>query len=520
MLIEVRGAAKAFGAVRALRGVSLQLQRGECVGLVGHNGAGKSTLVNILCGALAPDSGELHIAGRTGAETEGGSIGTGWTVREARRWGLRCVFQELSLCDNLTLAENMRIAQPQAAEWSWRARAGAQLMASLDMIFPGHGLRADDVAGELPIGKRQLVEVARAFTPGAQPLELMILDEPTSSLDGQASAQLLSYIRKFVASGKTCVLITHKLREIFAVTDRLVVMRDGQVVQVSATKDTDRDRLVTAMGQDIVEPQHGQGQGQAAITSVSSSAGPRRVGDSDKDSDEYSDEGSGVQTMVEVRATTFGGMSMRAVRGEIIGLAGLAGHGQTELLIALQEAALRAPRDGRTTVNGATSFVAGDRQTDGVFALWSIARNMTVGWLSQLRQRGLIDVEEEAAQAQRWRGRLGLVTPDLDLPIGSLSGGNQQKVLFARALGSTAPVILMDDPMRGVDVGTKRDVYALIREEARNGRTFVWYTTEFDELHHCDRVYVFNNGRVVGELTDDNINEERVVALSFEEATA
>ena len=512
MLIEVRGAAKAFGAVQALRGVSLQLQRGECVGLVGHNGAGKSTLVNILCGALLPDSGELRIAGRTGAEVEGGSIASGWTVREARRWGLRCVFQELSLCDNLTLAENMRIAQPQAAEWSWRARAGAQLMASLDTIFPGHGLRADDVVGELPIGKRQLVEVARAFTPGTQPLELMILDEPTSSLDGQASAQLLAYIRTFVAAGKTCVLITHKLREIFAVTDRLVVMRDGQVVQVSATRDTDRDRLVTAMGQDIVEAQHGHTR--AAVASGANSL-PASLRD-----DERIDIDSDEEAMVEVPATTVGGLSMRAARGDIIGLAGLAGHGQTELLIALQEAALHAPRVGRPTVNGATSFVAGDRQTDGVFALWSIARNMTVGWLTQLRQRGLIDVKEEAAQAQQWRGRLGLVTPDMDLPIGSLSGGNQQKVLFARALGSSAPVILMDDPMRGVDVGTKRDVYALIREEARSGRTFVWYTTEFDELHHCDRVYVFNNGRVVGELAGDDINEERVVALSFEEAIA
>ena len=499
MLIEVRGAAKAFGAVQALRGVSLQLQRGECVGLVGHNGAGKSTLVNILCGAMAPDSGELRIAGRTGAETEGGSIGAGWTVREARRWGLRCVFQELSLCDNLTLAENMRIAQPQAAEWSWRARAGAQLMASLNTIFPGHGLRVDDVVGELPIGKRQLVEVARAFTPGAQPLELMILDEPTSSLDGQASAQLLAYIRKFVAAGKTCVLITHKLREIFAVTDRLVVMRDGQVVQVSDTSKTDRERLVTAMGQDV------EATPRQATTRASGAA---------------KTHGSDAR-VVEVTATAAGGIAMHAARGEVIGLAGLAGHGQTEMLIALQDAALHGTRrQGAMRVDGGTSFVAGDRQTDGVFALWSIARNMTVGWFAQLRQRGLIDAKQEAAQAQQWRDRLGLVTPDMALPIGSLSGGNQQKVLFARALGSSAPVILMDDPMRGVDVGTKRDVYALIKEEARGGRTFVWYTTEFDELHHCDRVYVFNNGRVVGVLAGDDINEERVVALSFEEATA
>jgi ribose transport system ATP-binding protein len=224
--------------------------------------------------------------------------------------------------------------------------------------------------------------------------------------------------------------------------------------------------------------------------------------------------------VVQVQASTQRGMAMRAARGEIIGLAGLAGHGQTAMLLALQEASLHARKDAMR-VEGGTAFVAGDRQTDGVFTLWSIARNMTVGWLAQLRARSpLIDLKREQEQAQQWRQRLGLVTPDMDLPIGSLSGGNQQKVLFARALGSSAPVILMDDPMRGVDVGTKRDVYALIRDEARQGRTFVWYTTEFDELHHCDRVYVFSNGRVVGELAGEDISEERVVALSFEEAAA
>jgi ribose transport system ATP-binding protein len=492
VLVEARGAAKSFGAVQALRGVDLQLRRGECVGLVGHNGAGKSTLVNVLCGALAPDRGELHFAGRP-------ADSAAWSLREARRWGLRCVFQELSLCDNLTLAENMRIAQPQSAEWAWRRRAGAQLMASLDRIFPGHGLRPDDVAGELPIGKRQIVEVARAFTvtPGAQPLELMILDEPTSSLDGQAAAQLLAYIRSFVAEGKTCVLITHKLREIFAVTDRLVVMRDGQVVQATPTGETDRERLVTAMGQAVAKD----------ATPSDASTMRRR-------------DAPGMQPVVQVQASAQRGMAMRAARGEIIGLAGLAGHGQTAMLLALQKASLHA-RKGAMRVEGGTAFVAGDRQTDGVFTLWSIARNMTVGWLAQLRARSpLIDLKREQEQAQQWRQRLGLVTPDMDLPIGSLSGGNQQKVLFARALGSSAPVILMDDPMRGVDVGTKRDVYTLIRDEARQGRTFVWYTTEFDELHHCDRVYVFSNGRVVGELAGEDISEERVVALSFEEAAA
>lgn len=486
-LIDVRGVGKRFGAVLALGRVDLQLRRGECVGLVGHNGAGKSTLVNVLSGALTPDQGELHIAGLP--------RGTAWSVREAQRWGLRCVFQELSLCGNLTLAENMHMAQPQNGGWSWRNGAGARLMASLDLIFPGHGLRADDIVDELPIGKRQMIEVARAFTPGLLPLELVILDEPTSSLDGQAAAQLLAYVRAFVAAGKTCVLITHKLREILAVTDRLIVMRDGAVVEAMPTAEADHERVVSAMGHEVA--------GTTAPVAATRSQAPASAS-------------TAPAVVIQVTPPTGAGLPLRVRQGEIIGLAGLAGHGQTGLLLQLQGSA-GAVDATQVEVHGRTAFVAGDRQADGVFPLWSIARNMTVSWLTQLRRHGLIDLRHEQQKAQQWRQRLGLVTPDLELPIGSLSGGNQQKVLFARALGSAASIILMDDPMRGVDVGTKRDVYTLIKEEARAGRSFVWYTTEFDELLHCDRVYVFNNGHVVGELAAGQVTEDRVVALSFEE---
>jgi ribose transport system ATP-binding protein len=470
--------------VRALRDVAFNLRRGECIGLVGHNGAGKSTLMNVLSGNLKPDAGELSFAGR--AER------TGWDVREARQLGIRCVYQELSLCANLSLAENLRITQPELRGSNWRGKAAAQLMDSLDQIFPGHGLRAEQVVGELSIGRRQMVEIARAFTPGRQALELMILDEPTSSLDSHAAAQLLDFIRRFVAQGKSCILISHKLGEIFQVTDRVVVMRDGQVVETVATRQSSREQLVAAMGQDE----------QLATA----------------DAQPHAQEAARADAPV-LKLSAAGASVMQASAGEVIGLAGLAGHGQTGLLLRLHAASSGATDPG-VQIGNATAFVAGDRQTDGVLGLWSIARNMSVGWLTQLRRGGLIDLKQEREQAEHWRARLGLVTPDLDLPIFSLSGGNQQKVLFARALGSSAPVILMDDPMRGVDVGTKHDVYALIAEEARRGRTFVWYTTEFDELFHCDRVYVFHNGAIVGELARAELSEERVLKLSFEERAA
>ena len=505
-LLDVRDAARSFGAVQALRGVDLVLQRGECIGLVGHNGAGKSTLMNVLCGTLAPDRGELRMAGQF---VGGERVGRHWPVREAQRRGLRCVFQELSLCNNLSLAENMRLVLPHLHGRGWRARAGAQLMASLDGIFPGHGLMAEQTAGELPIGKRQMVEIARAFVPGAQPLEVMILDEPTSSLDGQAAQLLLAFIRRFVAQGKGCILISHKLREVFEVTDRVLVMRDGQVVHVAATAQTDRPRVVAAMGQDEHAGGLDRTSPEANADPIGSADAPRPSAATLPDSDRA--------PVVVIRVT--GITPLQARRGEVIGLAGLAGHGQTDLLLRLQAAAGRAGNDAMR-VTGEAAFVAGDRQNDGVLGLWSIQRNMSVGWLNRLRRGPWIDLKQEAAMAQEWRQRLGLVTPDLELPIHSLSGGNQQKALFARVLGSKAPIILMDDPMRGVDVGTKHDVYGLIADEAKAGRTFIWYTTEFDELFHCDRICVFNNGRVVGELKRAELSEERVLSLSFEEQAA
>ncbi|HUG21536.1 MAG TPA: sugar ABC transporter ATP-binding protein [Albitalea sp.] len=482
-LLEAAGIRRSFGAVQALRGVDLRLARGESVGIVGHNGAGKSTLMNILGGSLAPDGGRLMLSGR--------DIPRGFGVREAQRLGIRCVFQELSLCANLTLAENMHVAQPGGGAIGWRQRAGALLMASLDGIFPGHGLHPGDVVGDLPIGKRQAVEIARAFTAGRDPVEIVILDEPTSSLDLRAAQQLLAHIRAFVAQRKTCVLITHKLREIFDAADRVVVMRDGQVVDDVATARTDRSRVVAAMGQSEQPPR--DAAAQRAVASTGS---------------------------VVVRANAGAGdrCALTARRGEVIGLAGLAGHGQTRLLMRVRDAASRYRSDADLQVHAAAAFVAGDRQADGIFSLWSIARNMTLPSLARFRRRLLIDPAAERAAVDTWRERMGLVTPDVGLSIVSLSGGNQQKVLFARALSSPAELILMDDPMRGVDVGTKRDVYGLIAEQARGGRTFLWYTTEFDELFHCDRVYVFNNGRIVGEIERDALSEERVLSLSFEDA--
>jgi ribose transport system ATP-binding protein len=487
--VRLTGAAKRFGAVRALAGVDLALARGECLGLVGHNGAGKSTLMHILAGTLAPDEGRLEVAGR--------ELTGSWNARTAQASGLRCVFQELSLCLNLSLLENVRIAHRRVRGVGWRRRAARLIGASLDRIFPGHGLRPDQIAGELPIGGRQQVEIARAFTRTADPVEVMILDEPTSSLDTHATGQLVRFLREWVGQGGSCILISHKLGEIFAATDRVMVMRDGKTVMDRPTAGLDRAALVGAMGQDRASLAQNTGGGAAP--------GERAA--------------EGTEVVLSVRgAGDARGKTPELVarRGEAVGLAGLAGHGQTALLMRIYEASRRG--DPRVELKVPVALVAGDRQADGVLPLWSIARNVSVRSLRALARRHklrLIDERMERAFAEQWRARMDIRTPTMEAPILSLSGGNQQKALFARALASDARLVLMDDPTRGVDVGTKHEVYRLIRSEAAAGRTFLWYTTEFDELVHCDRVYVFHGGAIVSEGKGRDTSEEEILGHAF-----
>jgi ribose transport system ATP-binding protein len=209
------------------------------------------------------------------------------------------------------------------------------------------------------------------------------------------------------------------------------------------------------------------------------------------------------------------GIELVAHQGEVVGLAGLSGHGQTELLLAVFRGATR--RFPGLEVTDPVALIAGDRQSDGIFSLWSIAENIGIRSIAAFRRGPLISSELEDQFAARWQKRVNIRTADLRNNILSLSGGNQQKALFARALGSEAKIVLMDDPMRGVDVSTKLEVYDLIRAEANAGRTFLWYTTEMEELKNCDHVYVFRNGRIVADLRRGELSEERVIQSSFQE---
>ncbi|MCC7321746.1 MAG: sugar ABC transporter ATP-binding protein [Rubellimicrobium sp.] len=471
-LIGVRDARVRFGEVVALDGVTLGIAPGECLGLVGHNGAGKSTLVNVLNGGLALREGAVAADGREGP----------WGIGPARGAGLRCVFQELSLCPNLTVAENARLMHRSLSGPGWRRRAGEVVRRALDAVFPGHRIEPGMQVGTLSIAERQMVEIAMAFANAGIAPRLVILDEPTSSLDAGLAEQLLAHVRRFVDAGGSVVLITHILGEILRSATRIVVMKDGRIVAERPAAAFDHASLVEAMGSATAGVPQARRDAAAGPVVLSLPAGPR------------------------------GGRDLSVRKGEVVGLAGLAGHGQTRMLHALHD--LRTPSWWPARAPS-VAFVAGDRRVNGTFDLWSILRNMSVGSLPDLARRGWIDRAAEAALGREWKARIGIRTPDMGLPILSLSGGNQQKVLFARALSSRAPIVLMDDPMRGVDIGTKHEVYAMIRAEADAGRTFVWYSTEMDEITLCDRVFVFREGAIVAELGGEGITESAVLAASF-----
>jgi ribose transport system ATP-binding protein len=467
-VLSVTSASKRFASIIALRQADLTLAPGRIVGLVGHNGAGKSTLVNIVAGNFRADTGEIAIGGVP--------VGPHHSPRRAHQLGLRCVFQELSLCPNLDVAENTRIVHRAVRGLGWRRQAEALIRAALDDIFPGHGIDVRAKINDLPIAQRQMVEVARAFTVADDPLKLVILDEPTSALGDQTAKQLLDHIKRAAARGISFILITHRLDEIYAVADEIVVMKDGAVVAARPPADLPQRELVSLMG----GGKHASGERSARSF----------------------DPNAPLLLNIE------GDVPVTARAGEIIGFAGLDGHGQRDTLVAMAT--------GKIPLAARTSFVAGDRQSDGVFPIWSIANNLSISSLGSLLRGPLLSRSAESELAETWRKRIGIRAETTEQLIATLSGGNQQKVLFARALAAPSPIVLLDDPMRGVDVGTKHEVYELIRNEADKGRTFVWYSTEVEELTNCDRVYVFREGRVVACLDRSEVSQHRIVEASFQ----
>lgn len=491
-VIRLEGVRKRYGHTIALAGAHVDVREGEVMSIVGHNGAGKSTLVRVLCGLTQPQEGRIHVNGEDATASH--------SFASARRAGIRIAFQEFSLSPSLRVFENVLVAHGELAGWGWRSRAAAAIKRQLDEIFPGHGISPRARVSSLSLAERQMLEIARASMPAGAPVRLLILDEPNSALGAHASEQLFAWVRKQRDQGMGTILISHRLREVVAYSDRIVVMRDGSVVDDRPAAGTTREQIVDLMGQAMHE---------AAASAAPPAA--RRL----RALEPLADEGPAL----ELRGLRLGGprpIDLTVGAGEIVGLAGLDGQGQRELLAELWR--LRHRRRSAVHARGGLAFVSGDRQEAGLFKLWPITENVSLSALHEVSNGGLVRLGAERELAQGWAERLK-VRGRLSDPVTDLSGGTQQKAVVARALAADARIVLLDDPFRGVDSGTKRDTYQLIHDEAARGRSFVWFTTENDELQECDRVYVLRNRVVVAELAADEIREDRIVAASFADET-
>jgi ribose transport system ATP-binding protein len=477
-LVELEGITKAFGSTLANADVDFAVARSDVIGLVGGNGAGKSTLMRILCGITAPTLGHIRFGG---AEEPF----LAYDASAAQTRGIRMVHQELSLCSALTVAENFFIETPRHVSLrpNWRAAYRDMSRAALDAVFPGNAIAVDARIDRLSIGERQMVEIARAVaTPGVR---LIVLDEPTSSLDLERSQQVRDYVQAGARQGLAFIFISHKLQEIIDVASRVVVLRNGRVAWKGAVSESSVDGLVELMGGDASAVHH-------RIDRVR----------------------GGAEEAVRISGRFLAdGQSLSLYRGEVVGLAGLEGHGQKDLLRAIYEAK-RGSRAGVTRLAPA-SFVSGDRQKEGVFPLWNVLANISIGRIASRTALGLVSDRKERLAATPAAESLRLDVSRFSSGILELSGGNQQKALISRAVAALTPIVLLDDPTRGVDIATKQDFYRLCSQLGRESRTLVWHTTEDAELLACDRVLVFAKGQIVRELTGAQLTEEAIVAASF-----
>lgn len=475
-LIRVTEATKTYGATVALSGVTLDVNAGEVLGIVGHNGAGKSTLMRALCGIEKLTSGSIEIDGQA-AEGKGPHP------------GVRLAYQEGSLAAELTVKENVYLsAADWMPKWRWHRPAAEMATERLNDIFPSNQIQPADFVDDLPLADRQMVEIARATITNN--LRLLILDEPTESLSGSAVDDLYDYVRKLRAQKLGIVLVSHRLKEILAVCGRVAVLKDGAVASTHLAKDVTERDLFMAMG------------GEVAVTETGHNTGGA-----------HRDPSRPVSVQIPMKDINGADTEIYACQGEVIGLAGIVGQGQEDVLARLWKGL-----SSDVKVDTKRAYVPGDRQRSGIFPLWNVAANLSLTALSDLAERGLRQPDKEDALVKKWVDLLK-VRGGAEAAITGLSGGNQQKVIVARAFASDADTILLDDPFRGVDIHTKSELYQLIRDEAQAGRTIVWFSSENSEMRHCDRAYVLRAGRVAAALHGAEITDKRIIEMSFAEST-
>ncbi|MGF1625112.1 MAG: sugar ABC transporter ATP-binding protein [Alphaproteobacteria bacterium] len=485
-VLELSGISKSFPGVRALDDVSLDLRPGEVHALMGENGAGKSTLIKIMAGVYARDAGTIRIAG---APVEFSTPG------EAIAAGIKVVFQEIALIPEFTVAENIFLEDHPVGRFGgidWK-EIRARARALFERV--GFALDPDARVGRLPVSQQQLVEICRALVHEAR---VVVMDEPTSALTPQEIERLFAVIRRLKGMGIAILYVSHKLDEIFAISDVTTVLRDGRWVSTRPTAEHNQESLI----QDMVGRQIG-----SLFPRTERTIGEVRL------------KVEGLSTAAKLRDVSF-----EARAGEVVGLFGLMGAGRTELAkaivgydpiahgtISVDGAPLR-PHSTRRGVSIGIGLLSEDRKSEGLMLELPVLANMSLAALDRLSPHGFVDRARERAEAQTYVDRFRIKVSDLRQPVETLSGGNQQKVLLSRWLMHGLKVIVVDEPTRGIDVGAKAEIFALVDELAQKGLAIVMMSSEMPELLGlADRILVLARGRITAEFDRGHATQEAIL---------
>ncbi|KQW49758.1 MULTISPECIES: multiple monosaccharide ABC transporter ATP-binding protein [unclassified Roseateles] len=497
-LLEMRAISKKFHGVVALRHVDLAIQHGEIHAVIGENGAGKSTLMKVLSGVYPhPEyEGEIWFDGEL-RRFNG--------IRHSEQLGIVIIHQELALIPQLSIAENLFLGHEQARhgviDWSRTHERAVELLRQV-----GLSESPNTRVGDIGVGKQQLVEIAKAL---AKDVRLLILDEPTASLNEDDSKALLDLLKRLRERGVTCVLISHKLNEIAAVADAITVLRDGASIATMDCREAPPDEasIIRAMVGREMKDRY-----------------PKRASSPGEPLFELRDWW--VEHPLHVGREAIKGVNLNVRRGEIVGIAGLMGAGRTELAMSvfgrswgrrIRGSAWMAGHqvdvsNVRRAVKAGMAYVTEDRKALGLVLHDSIARNTSLCRLEGVSRLGVIDDAAEHAVASDFRQRLGTRCSGVAQKVGELSGGNQQKVVLAKWLFTEPDLLILDEPTRGIDVGAKFEIYSLIASLAAEGRGILMISSELPELlGMCDRLYLMNEGELVGEMPAAGATQETVM---------
>ena len=500
ILLEMKNITKTFPGVKALDNVNLKVEEGEIHALVGENGAGKSTLMNVLSGVYPYGSYEGDII-------YNGEICKFHDIKQSEAKGIVIIHQELALVPYMSIGENMFLGNERgkkaAIDWDETYGQAEKYMREVGLSESSRTLIKD-----IGTGKQQLVEIAKALAKNAK---LLILDEPTSSLNESDSKALLDLLLKFKKDGMTCIIISHKLNEVSYVADKITVILDGSTIETltKGVDDFSEDRIIKGMvGREIADrfpKRHGV-----------------KIGDVSMEVKNWT-----VYHPIYTERKVVDNVSIKIHKGEVVGISGLMGAGRTELaksvfgrsygtnisgtlLLDGKEVHLKSSRDA---IAHKLAYVTEDRKGDGLILSNPIRTNTSLANMAGVSNGIVIDKDKEYAVAVEYKEKLKTKCPTVEQNVGNLSGGNQQKVLLAKWMFADPDVLILDEPTRGIDVGAKYEIYCIINDLVAAGKSVIMISSELPEvLGMSDRIYVMNEGRIVGELSQEEASQEKIMS--------